>query len=77
MALWFSENGERVYGDGKTSVDPGQRLLTWKPEVFWIEIADLCIRLADTMGAYGWAYSPPARVAVFTELPDFIGELHQ
>lgn len=28
----------------------------WKPEGFWIEIADLCIRLADTMGAYGWEW---------------------
>ena len=28
-----------------------------KPEGFWIEIVDLCIRLADTAGAYGWPVS--------------------
>jgi hypothetical protein len=29
---------------------------TGKPEGFWIEISDFCIRLADTMGAYGWKH---------------------
>lgn len=28
-----------------------------KPEGFWVELGDLCIRVADTLGAYNWIYS--------------------
>lgn len=28
----------------------------FKPEGFWVEIADLLVRLGDTMGAYKWKY---------------------
>ena len=26
----------------------------WKPEGFYVEIADLCVRIMDTIGAYDW-----------------------
>lgn len=50
-----------------------------KPEGFWIEIADLCIRLADTMGAYGWRSTDVTFVANPTKadaVPRFIATLH-
>ena len=53
-----------------------------KPEGFWVEIADLCIRVADTMGAYGWQYQPLrasdlAKIAaVEWALPTLIATLH-
>lgn len=63
-----------------------ERIATWyatppddpfprKPEGFWVELADLCIRIGDTMSAMGWKekYIPPDRPATFELL---IGCLH-
>lgn len=46
-----------------------------KPEGFWVEIADLVIRLCDTMGAYDWKATISGGVGV-KELPNFIFGLH-
>jgi len=49
---WWSDEGFPVSSD---EVDDSSMIADgFKPEGFWIEIADLCIRLADTIGAYGW-----------------------
>jgi hypothetical protein len=51
METWYSAG--RIFPDSSARcVEAG-----WKPEGFWVEMADLCIRLADTMGAYGWRFS--------------------
>jgi hypothetical protein len=47
VETWYSDQYD---GD---SISP----LSKKPEGFWVEVADLLIRLTDTMGAYGWTYS--------------------
>jgi len=82
LELWFSHQSERVYGDGTMVVNPGNRLLSWKPEGFWVEIADLVIRLADTMGAMGWQYHDlrPSDYAKLEQmdwdLPRLVSTLH-
>jgi hypothetical protein len=49
-----------------------------KPEGFWVEISDLCIRIADTMGAYDWHERPWFLEAESSlTLPRMIGELHR
>jgi len=48
-----------------------------KPEGFWVEIADLLIRLFDTMGAYQWKYDNGAEAYIDTEIPKFIVEQHR
>lgn len=50
----------------------------WKPEGFWVEVADLCIRVADTMGAYGLAERPwYSEADSNVTVPRMIGELHR
>lgn len=48
-----------------------------KPEGFWVEIADLCIRLADTMCAMGWQYRARGFDDSFqTDPPFLVKHLH-
>lgn len=52
-----------------------------KPEGFWVEIADLLIRLADSAGHYGWKIEPFKSAAIQiwpdpSHAPEFIGALH-
>jgi hypothetical protein len=89
MDTWYSRKGER--GETWTSMDAERHYSQtpycyvengWKPEGFWIEIADLCIRLADTMGAYGWTYRDlrPSDCSQLDELnwsiPRLVSTLH-
>ena len=46
-----------------------------KPEGYFVELADLTIRIADTMGAYGWTFSN-APVQSKPTIPVFIAYLH-
>lgn len=86
MDTWWSRKGE--HGELYTDSDPNQRHYSqtpenyvkhgWKPEGFWTEIADLCIRLADTMRAYGWESEPDQELVndQAKNLARFIGSLH-
>jgi hypothetical protein len=68
METWYSESQPvRVPGSETTIV---------KPEGFWVEIADLCIRLADTMGAYEWRVWTDCEGDDVEEIPSFIAYLH-
>ena len=63
-------------GSGNVSVStPG------KPEGFWIEIADLLIRMGDTAGAYKMKFSVGAKLGLMCEdralnVPEAIEALH-
>ena len=62
METWYT------YGHGQASP---------KPEGFWVEIADLCIRLADTMGAYELEYQEQITPVMSRKpIPEFINWLH-
>jgi hypothetical protein len=83
MELWWHhpELGGVARTDAVASEDSVALSLAGnKPEGFWIEIADLCIRLADTMGAYGWPCQHDAEFVIAegqtVELPRFVGTLH-
>lgn len=56
METWYSIDGQQIEMDAQGEAVLRQTGRVAKPEGFWVEIADLCIRLADTMGAYGWTY---------------------
>lgn len=60
MDLWWSDKAGppmsmkdqlRIGASNDSMIADG-----WKPEGFWVEIADLLVRLGDTMGAYKWKY---------------------
>lgn len=48
-----------------------------KPEGFWVEIADLCIRIADTMGAMNWKRFLPVQPEKFGTHAEFISDCHE
>lgn len=61
METWYSSGGVAVVNvvrnaDGCPGVISGGNddFTPAKPEGFWVEIADLLVRLADTCGRYGW-----------------------
>ena len=70
METWWSTIQKTVHQN--------QPPIVWhKPEGFWVEIADLCIRLADTMGAHGWVKcSAEVLPSEFADMSRFIGECH-
>jgi hypothetical protein len=55
MGLWWSGHDDimNLGHDGLMYHIDGT---PFKPEGFWVEIADLLVRLGDTMGAYKWKY---------------------
>jgi hypothetical protein len=58
---------------------PGDKGAVWKmakPEGFWVEVADLVIRQADTMGAMGWKLCLPLPVKGSLDQVLFIAECH-
>jgi hypothetical protein len=58
MALWYSAKDgtpySNAYAEELFATQPEWAYEYIKPEGFWVEIADLLIRIADTMGAYQW-----------------------
>ena len=50
-----------------------------KPEGFWVEIADLCIRLMDSIGAYQWevGHIRDTRIGLGQKIPELIADLHK
>lgn len=78
MELWWSLDGARVHPTDTTR-EAQDNWGVWrpaKPEGFWVEIADLVLRLADTMGAMGWKYDPTADWKHFDDMPSFVSTLH-
>ena len=76
MKLWWSVTGKpdaTSYAAGEAEREGVSDALLlddgYKPEGFWVEIADLVIRLADTAGAYGWPMRP-------VSCPQFTSEVH-
>lgn len=79
MELWFSFCGD--FRGVEWHPRPGVRHcemigLGCKPEGYWVEIADLVIRIADTFGAYGWepTFHEPAKKDM--DAPEFVDWLH-
>ncbi len=82
MELWWSHReqsgmsqtdiGSAFYMSSHKRVECG-----WKPEGFWIEIADLMIRTADAMGA--WGDGLPTICGWYDEddFPEAISQLHE
>lgn len=57
MGMWWSDCEGFYHQDRDDCVIANRKAFTNaepKPEGFWVEIADLLIRIADTMGAYQW-----------------------
>jgi hypothetical protein len=94
METWYSRHGSRVEElkviDGimhtnVADVWKGPEDAVWivaKPEGFWVEIADLLVRLADTCGRYEWKpvdASPDLNIdpTVNPKIPAFVLYLHQ
>lgn len=73
MDVWWGDHGFPVPNEGVE--DASMIADEFKPEGFWVEIADLCIRLADTMGAYGWQ-AESIELAPPQSLPLLIHKLH-
>lgn len=57
METWFSIDGQLIEMDAQGKAVLRQTGRIAKPEGFWVEIADLCIRIMDAMEAYGWPAS--------------------
>jgi hypothetical protein len=73
METWYEFEDDIVHvGDGRYMRPNG---MTCKPEGFWVEIADLCIRIADTMCAYKWDTKRQKKRA-FQDTAHFIASLH-
>ncbi len=81
MELWWSHReqsgmsqadiGSAFYMSGHKRVEYG-----WKPEGFWVEIADLMIRTADAMGAWGSVLFGGTWKIDDDVQPEAIAELH-
>lgn len=81
MDTWFDYPGPEPLTHDDTgcpgihnSIDGG--FVPLKPEGFWVEIADLLVRLADTCGRYGWKPVWCARVATANNIPRLVTALH-
>jgi hypothetical protein len=62
MDLWYSNRGGTLNeqeGQDERFSSLGPVAFGWKPEGFWVEIADLCIRVMDCFGAYDWEFGRP------------------
>ena len=75
IETWWSMGDAKMVEEWRLQSDADKLAGGWTPSGFWAEIADLCIRLADTMGAYGWS-RVPRTTALFNSLPQFIWWLH-
>lgn len=79
MDTWHSRGGQLF--DLNWTFDTNDGLGFPKPEGFWIEIADLVIRIADTCGRYGWTSPLPEQpvraVALNCTIPEFVCRLHR
>ena len=85
LETWYRSESEKFSTDWAEKLldeDPGKWTSLLKPEGFWVEIADLVIRLADTMGAMGWQYRDlrPSDYAKLEQmdwdLPRLVSTLH-
>lgn len=92
MATWYSKNGVAVKEHDLAEVDGMMQCNIaalhktepeWapaKPEGFWVEIADLLIRLADTCGAYEVDvddFDATTWIKDVAAIPAFVASLHR
>lgn len=73
METWYWKH-HQIEGEYRVTGTPPTA--TYKPEGFWVEIADLLIRLADTMGAYGWKYFAIKDTTPYEDVPKFVTLSH-
>jgi hypothetical protein len=80
MDTWYSHEGIEVASCGDIDAPANVESGCWKPEGFWVEIADLCIRLLDTVGACGWELETPcdwtAKTWEGTPIPSIVSSAH-
>lgn len=76
METWYSIDGQQIELDVQGESVLRQTGRTAKPEGFYVEIADLCIRLADSMGAYGW-HSKDVDTVYSLSPVDLVSRLHK
>ena len=74
METWYSAGGTKLGPGDLEYIATHPEHPRAKPEGFWVEIANLCIRIADTMGAYGWEYRD-CHCLLWASLPEFISHL--
>ena len=72
-------NGKHVIGCGASPEEALERAKNAdiKPEGFWVEIADLCIRIADVLGALGWERTHTKYLFTPPGLPEFVMDCHE
>jgi hypothetical protein len=83
MELWWSQTERKIKTTTRNwlppfSSNPAAMIANGcKPEGFWVEIADLVIRLCDTAGAYGRGFHESCFGLIVEErIPLFIFRLH-
>lgn len=78
MDTWFSIDGQPIEMDSQGEAVLRQTGRTAKPEGFWVECADLVIRLMDAIGACDWEVFCALidNENLGENIPEFIVDLH-
>lgn len=87
MDLWWKHKtgatiflGDPGYGSIDDDANCSRKINSgWKPEGFWVEIADLCIRIMDAIEAYKWevGHIRDTRIDLGQKIPELIADLHK